>query len=317
MFEKIFGIFRKRKKSDVSQDIPGDLGEETFGGDTGFEEDFDADTISLETGISGDSGFESGGASGGDVGTPSGEPGPGMDLEGDTAGIMEEAPSLETEGPISPPPEVEAYASPKRKRGFKEVLVTAAIVVACLAIGFFGVQPGIKIAQKALSSGPTLEEQLTALQSENAQLESQLAAYRAVGNIDAITAIRDELKTRSGLVEQTKQIEAKVADRPLVEKQFDTVGSQLERTLLELVIQKGALANAEKAVKQVEARNNYFISSTKTSLEQITSAGVKAQVLKERLDPATIEQAEAAGMLHYSIRKNLEESMLEAPPSSS
>ena len=53
MFEKIFGIFRKRKKADVSQQIPGDTGEDVFGvGDTGMEEDFDAETISLETGMS-------------------------------------------------------------------------------------------------------------------------------------------------------------------------------------------------------------------------------------------------------------------------
>ena len=59
MFEKIFGIFRKRKKADISQDIPGDIGEELFDvGDAEFGEEFDADTISLETGMS-DGGFSS------------------------------------------------------------------------------------------------------------------------------------------------------------------------------------------------------------------------------------------------------------------
>ena len=52
MFEKIFGIFRKKKKDDFSTEIPGDTDEDMFDlGDSEMGDDFDADTISLETGM--------------------------------------------------------------------------------------------------------------------------------------------------------------------------------------------------------------------------------------------------------------------------
>ncbi|RJP21359.1 MAG: hypothetical protein C4520_10115 [Candidatus Abyssobacteria bacterium SURF_5] len=320
MFEKIFGVFRKRKQTDVSQEIPGDLGEDSFGADTGFEEDFDADTISLETGASGDSGFsDSGGAAGTDVGIEAAgagldeDQGMGLDL-GDTAGGEEG--TFEPEGPLSPPPDVEEYVPSSKKGGIKSLLVMAAIVVVCLLAGFFGVRPVGQVAQKMLSKGPTPAEQLAATQAENAQFESKLASYRAVGNIEAITAIRDELKKRSDLLDQTSQIEGKIADRPSVETRLENVALQLDKTKRELVIQKGALANVEKAVKQVEARNNYLITSAQQSLDLIESSRARANLLKERLNQEIYEGSEAAAQYHYSIQKNLNETALEALSSS-
>lgn len=324
MFEKIFGIFRKRKKTDISEEIPGGIGEETFAGDTGgFEEDFDADTISLETGISGDSGFSdsAGMAEDSDLGVATGsglEADLGPDLGEDFLGgtTDQEAAAYEPEGPISPAPEAESYTPKKRGGKLKGILVTAVVVIIGLAAGFFGVQPGIQVIQKLTSQGPTPAEQLADVDAENAQYEAQLTGYRAVGDIEKITAIRNELEKRSQLVEQTKQIEMKIADRPSVETRLERDGVQLENTQRNLVIQKGTFANVEKAVKQVEARNGYLIDSTKKSLALIADTGAKAQVLKERLDPEDVQQAEAAALLHYSIRKNLEESMADTGPAS-
>jgi hypothetical protein len=320
MFEKIFGIFRKRKKTDISEEIPGGLGEDTFAGDSGgFEEDFDADTISLETGISGDSGFSDSMPGDTDVGVAA-DSGLDADLglgEEPLGGVMDrEAAPYEAEGPISPPPEAEEYIPKKRGGKLKGILVTTAIAVIGLAVGFFGVQPGIQVIQKITSQGPTLAQQLAAVDAENAQYEAQLTGYRAVGDIEKITAIRTELEKRSELLEQTKQIEMKIADRPSVEARLDRDGVQLENTNRNLVIQKGTFANVEKAVKQVEARNGYLIASTKKSLALIADTGSKAQVLKERLDPEDVQQAEAAALLHYSIRKSLEESMADTVPAS-
>ncbi|UCD57771.1 MAG: hypothetical protein JSV16_01285, partial [Candidatus Hydrogenedentota bacterium] len=99
MFEKIFGIFRKRKKAEISQEIHGETGEDMFDiGDAGFGDEFDADTISLETGMSeggfpGSSGEEESGL---DFGEPVGvtEPPTDMDEElGLGLELGEEAPS--------------------------------------------------------------------------------------------------------------------------------------------------------------------------------------------------------------------------------
>jgi len=101
-----------------------------------------------------------------------------------------------------------------------------------------------------------------------------------------------------------------------VEKRQDNVTVQLAQVNRDLVIQRGALANVEKAVKQAEARINYLMSSTRTSLEQIESTRASSDILKERLVPESVQNAESAGSLHYSIRKNLEESTLEILPPS-
>jgi hypothetical protein len=318
MFEKIFGIFRKRRKTDVSQEIAGELGDDTFGTDAGLEEDFDADTISLETGISADSGFpdSTGASTGTEGGRETGADDLGSLLDQDTASLPEEtAPAFEG-GPISPPPEMETYAPAKRKGKLKGVLATVALVVIGLVAGFFAAQPAIQFAQKALTQGPTPAEQLAAVDAENAQYENQLTSYRAVGSIEQITAIKNELTKRTELVSSTRAIEAKVENQPSVEKRLDNLSDQLNKINRDLLIQKGALSNVEKAVKQIEARNNYFISSTKRNIEQTEDSRMHAEILKEHMTPEKIQQAEAAGSLHYSIRKNLEESTAEVLPSS-
>lgn len=315
MFEKIFGIFRKRKKTDISQEIPGDLGEDTFAPDSGFEEDFEADTISLETGISADSGFsDSGIASGPGIDEGMQEPGASDlgDLLGEDTAVGAQAPPFEEEGPISPAPEVQAYTPPKRKRGIKGVLVMVAVIVIGLAIGFFGVQTAVQFAQKLLTKGPTPAEQLAAVEAENAQIKNQLTGYRAVGNIQQIVAIREELKKRTDLVGQIQGIDTKIANQPSVEKRIDSLSGQLDATSRQLVIQKGALANVEKALKQVEARNKYLVSATKKNLELTEEARMRSDILKERLSPEEIDQAETAGSLHRSIQKQLQENSSEA-----
>jgi hypothetical protein len=48
----------------------------------------------------------------------------------------------------------------------------------------------------------------------------------------------------------------------------------------------------------------------------IAETNSKSDIIKERLKPEDVQEAETAGSLHYSIRKELEESMSEAVPSS-
>lgn len=328
MFEKIFGIFRKRKKADVSQEIPGDTGEDMFDvGDVGFGDEFDADTISLETGMSdggfsGSSGGEAG--SGPDLGEPIGvteppvdeELGLGMDFgeevsEGAVTG--EEIGEIpEREAPISPPPEVEEYAPPKRGRGIKGVLVMVAVAVVGLVIGFFGVKPAMHVVQKILTSGPTPAEQLAAFQEENAQLEAQLTDYRAVGTIDDIVAVRNELEKRAKMSKEMSAIEAKIADQATVEERLDQLTARLDETNRELTVQKGSLANVQKGIKQIEARNNYLISSTRKRLDQIEADRMKSEVLRARLEPERVERAEAEASLTLDIQEGLKQTTTEA-----
>jgi len=210
MFEKIFGIFRKKKKDDFSAEIPGDTDEEMFDlGDSEMEDDFDADTISLETGMSdGDFSGSSGGGmaesdpefgdSLGDLESPGDDVGIGMlDLEEDSAqgiGGLEE--------PVTPPPEVEPmeeepFAVPAPKRSKKGLLVTVGIVVVGLLVGFLLSSPAsIEAIKRATSSEPTIQEQLGALTAENADLKKKLEVYRSVGTMEEILATKAEIKKR-------------------------------------------------------------------------------------------------------------------------
>lgn len=325
MFEKIFGIFRKRKKSDVSQAIPGDTGEDMFDmGDMGFEEEFDADTISLETGMSdggfsGSSGEESGGL---DLGEPVGvtEPpideefGLGMDLGEELAEV--EMPTEGEKEPISPPPEVEAYAPPKRRGGIVNALAVAAVAIAALGIGFFGAKPTAEIVRGLLTRGPTPKEQLANLEQANTELEEKLASYRAVGSIEDILAVKQELKKRDEMTKEMNAIEDKLADQPKVEERLDQVDARLSNVKREMQIQKGSLANVQKAVKQLEARNNYLLAATREHIDQIKKAEKKADRIKSRLDSEKIENAEASALLPYKLQEKLEQKSMEALTSS-
>ncbi len=324
MFEKIFGIFRKRKKADISQAIPGDTGEDMFDvGDAGFGEEFDADTISLETGMS-DGGFSGSSGGGPDLGQPIGATEPPVDEElGLGIDFGEEVTSggvtggevgavAEREAPISPPPEVEEYAPPKRRRGIKAALLFVAVAAAGLVIGFFGVKPGMKVVEKILTSGPTPGEQLAELQTENTKLEAELTDYRAVGTIDEIMAVRDELNKRAKMSKEMSAIEAKIADQSTVEERLDQVSARLDDTNRELSVQKGSLANVQKGIKQIEARNNYLISSTEKRLDQIQSDAAKSEVLKARLEPERVERAESAASLTLDIQEGLKQTTADA-----
>jgi hypothetical protein len=322
MFEKIFGIFRKRKKADISQDIPGDAGEDLFDvGDAEFGDDFDADTISLETGMS-DGGFS----------TPSGdvisdeeivsaEPVSGEEGEDEFGAFddyeaEEEMPgaAMAEEG-MSPLPEVEpeVYAPPKARRGGKGILVIIIVVLIGLVAGFFlSTDSSIEMAKRIISSEPTLLEQLETLRVENEQLNGQLKKYRAVGTIDEILAVKAELKKRNDMTAEIEAIENKVADRPAVEGRLAKAKARLSQTERDLVIHKGSLANVQKALKQIEARNNYFVVSTNENLDQIREAGAKSEVLKARLEAERIQRAETNAFMSRDVQEGVERTALEA-----
>ncbi|GAB4353189.1 MAG: hypothetical protein Kow0099_37410 [Candidatus Abyssubacteria bacterium] len=322
MFEKIFGIFRKRKKADVSQQIPGDTGEDMFDiGEPGLEEDFDADTISLETGMS-DGGFSSGSPvdAGGGFGEPVGvtEPpldedlGLGMDFEEE--GAKAGAPTYEEKEPVSPLPQVEAFAPPKKKGKIKAVIPIVVVAIVGLVGGFFLARPTVELVQDILTSGPTLQQQLTELSAKNKELEDQLARYRAVGNIEDILAIKEEVQRRENMANEIDAIESRTADQAAVENRLDQVTARLAQLDHELLIQKGALANVQKAVKQLTARNDYLVSSTEKNLKQIRQAELEMQELKARLEPSRVEEAEAAALLPYQLQEEMGRKGIEALP---
>lgn len=324
MFEKIFGIFRKRKKADISQDIPGDIGEDFFNeADAEFGDDFDADTISLETGVS-DGGLSTPSGDGlsgpefGEAGVASSEP-PVEEELGFGFDVEEEAPGAPVEEGISPLPEVEpvAFAPPKRKGRGKWVLTVIIVVLVGLAGGFVLSTPtSIEMIRRAISSEPTLLEQLDQLKIENEQLGTQLKAYRTVGTIDEIRAIKDELKKRNEMAADIKAVDLKIADRAAVEERLDKFSARLKQTEREMVIQKGALANVQKALKQIEARNNYFVTSTNMHLEQLEKEQVKSEVLKARLESERVMSAETRAYMSRDIQEGVERTAFEALSSS-
>jgi len=329
MFEKIFGIFRKRKKSDAGQEMAGETEEGMFDlGDTGLGEDFDADTISLETGLS-DGGFSgssgAGEAEGPDFGEPIGVTTPppdedlglGIDETGLETGFEDEgAEAVLGETPISPPPEVEAYEPPKPKRAIAGIIGIAVVAVVSVAVGFLAVKPAIEGVKNLLSSGPTPAQQLAELEAENTELESQLTVYRAVGTIDEIVAVRDEVARRREIANEMSAIESKIADRASVDDRLDRLSARLDQTEKELLIQKGTLANVQKAIKQTEARNSYLISSTRKHLDQIEQARIKSEKLKAQLEPERIERAEAEAWFSRDIQEELDRVAIEALSSS-
>jgi hypothetical protein len=320
MFEKIFGIFRKRKKADISEDISGDVGDELFDvGEAEFGDEFDADTISLETGMT-DGGFTG----------SSGEGGSDQGFEG--AGIISSEPSAEDEfgmgsfdeesatiaaeeEGMSPLPEVEpeAYAAPARKRGGKGILLIVAVVIIGLVAGFFlSTPPAVEQAKRIVSSEPTLLEQLETLTEENNNLDQQLKTYRTVGTIEEILAVKAELQKRNQMKAELETIEAKIADRPAVEERLDRVSERLRQTQRDLVIQKGALSNVAKALKQIEARNNYFVESTEKHIEDIETARAKSELLESRLEAERIQRAESNAFLSRDVQEGVERTAFEA-----
>jgi len=328
MFEKIFGIFRKKKKADISQEIPGEMDEDMFDiGGAEMGDDLDADTISLETGMS-DGGFSD--SSGGmedsspELGAGVGMTEPpledefGLGSEGDEDDILgiaaEDDFGVEvTDGPpISPPPDVEAYVPPKSKREIKGVLTIAAVAVVGLIVGFVAMSKPVKEQVKRItSSEPTAMEQIVQLKSENAGIEERLAPYREVGTIDEIMAAKDELKKRENISKDVEAINAKIADRTSVEERIEALTVQLAQIRSDLAIQLGSLANVQKGVKQTEARQNYLASSTHKNLERIEQARIKSDLLKSRLELERIKRAEAEAFLSRDVQAGIERTALE------
>lgn len=326
MFEKIFGIFRKGKKSDFSAEIPGETDEgDLFDlGDTGMDDDFDADTISLETGMS-DGGFSdtSGGMASepefgdtfGDLDSPVDEGvGTGIGLEDDGMGgfgALEE--------PITPPPEVEAieeepYAVPEiKKSSRKGLIVTIVLVIGGLVLGFFGSTPNsVERVKRVISSEPTVLEQVEELTATNAELDAKLKSYHNVGTVDEILAIKAEIKERDDIAKNLAAIKSKIANRPSVDERLEMVSSELNQTKRALLVQQGNLSNVQKSLKQIEARNNYLINSTRMHLEQLAVATEKSERLKARLDDKQVADAETAAMMSRDAQEAVQQTATEA-----
>jgi len=326
MFEKIFGIFRKGKKADFSAELPGETDEEMFDlGDTGMDTDFEADTISLETGMSeGDFSDPSAGgmASDPEFADTFGDSEPPMD-EGLDLGVgLEEGPSDigALEEPITPTPppmveepEEEAYAAPKAKRSKKGLLVTIVVAIVGLLAGFLVSAPSsIEMINRATSSEPTLQEQLETLTAGNAKLDTQLKAYRSAGTVEEVLEIRAELQKRQEMATQMTTVEDKIDDRTALEDRLDRVTARVDQVKRSLTIQEGTLANVQKSLKQIEARNNYLISTTRKNLEQIKTASVKSDALKGRLSETRIDRAESSAMMSRDVQEGVQQSALEA-----
>ncbi len=322
MFEKIFGIFRKGKKSDFSAELPGetDEGDLFEMGDTGMDADFDADTISLETGMSdGDFSGDSGGMSsdpefgdsfGGMESPLDDDLGGGIGLE-DDLGALEE--------PITPVPEVEpleeepAYMAPAAKKSRKGLIVTIVVVIVGLVAGFIAGAPStVEMARRAISSEPTIIEQIETLGAENADLDGKLTAYRKLGTVDEIIAVKAELAKRRDISKTIAAIEAKIANRPAVEERLDRVSAGLDQAMRRLTIQQGTLANVQKSLKQIEARNNYLISSTRRRLDNLETATAQSEILKARLDDGLVRDAEAEAFITRDLEDSMRQAALEA-----
>ncbi|MBI5118065.1 hypothetical protein HZA56_16445 [Candidatus Poribacteria bacterium] len=320
MFDKIFGIFRKRKKSDFSQEIPGEGEDMLDAGGVELGEEFDADTISLETGMS-DGGFSSssgGGAEGGGLGEGVGITEAPIGEEIGLGDIGEEGMGAPAEGgPLSPPPEVEAFTPPPKrgarlKSRLKGAVAAAVVAVVCLAVGFLGAKPGVELVKDLLTPGPTPAQQLAQLLEDDGKMEKQLASYRAVGTLEEIVAVKAELKKRTDLAAEIDTIDKKVANQPAQEERLDRVSVELDLTKKELLIQKGSLANVQKAVKQIEARNNYLMTSTRRFLDQTAEAKAKSEVLKARIEPDRTKKAEVSAFLSRDTEKEVGRSAKEA-----
>ena len=318
MFEKIFGIFRKGKKSDFSAELPGETDEgDLFDmGDTGMDDDFDADTISLETGMT------DGGFSGDSDGMSSDPTFGGLDSDGPDGGDNLEDGISDMgalQDPITPMPEMEplgeepAYMSPGAKKSIVGLIVTIAVVVVGLVVGFFVATPSsIEAIKRATSSEPTLLEQIDTLVAENAGLDGKLKAYRKLDTVDEINAVKEELANRRDISAKIAAIEAKIADRPAVEDRLDTLGSRLAEVRRKLSLQQGTFANVQKSLKQFEARNNYLISSTRERLDDLETATAQSEVLKARLDEELVRDAEAEAYITRDLQDKLGQAALEA-----
>ena len=328
MFEKIFGIFRKRKKADFSEEIPGDTEEDMFDlGDGSMGTDFDADTISLETGMSnggfsGSSGGlaesdpEFGDSSGGSEPPMEDELGLGLDLE---EGISEEGISAAAEpaveGPISPPPDIEPepYVPAREKKSRKGLLVTIVVAVMALVGGFLVATPkSVETIKRAIYTEPTLLEQLEQLQVDNYDLQQKIKPYNEVGSIEEILEIKAEFNKRTEMTAEIKTIEDKIAHRPAAEERRDKNSARLKQTRRVLIVQEGLLANVQKSLKQIEARNDYLLSSTRERVAQMEADSAAAEALRARLETERVNRAEASAIMSREIQEGVERTAFDA-----
>jgi hypothetical protein len=208
----------------------------------------------------------------------------------------------------------EPYAVPAAgKKSKKGLLVTIVVVIIGLAIGFVaGMPDSIEMMKRAIYSEPTTLEPIEALTAKNADLKAKLEKYRVLGKVDEIQAIKDELEARNEIVKNMEAIEARVANRPVVEERLEMVNSELSQTKRGLLIQQGTLANVNKSLKQIEARNNYLISSTRMRLDQLEIATKKSERLKSRLDNERVKEAETAAMMPRDSQNAVEQAAFEA-----
>jgi hypothetical protein len=147
---------------------------------------------------------------------------------------------------------------------------------------------------------------------DSEELNKKLQIYRSVGTMEEILAIKAELKRREEIVADLERLEAKISDRPAVEERLESAGVRLKEVQRTLVIQEGTLANVQKSLKQIEARNHYLVSSTEANLEQIETSAAKSEELKARLDEERIKEAETAAMVTRDVQQGVQQTAFEA-----
>ena len=240
------------------------------------------------------------------------ELGLGLDLEEEISAAAEPA----VEGPISPPPDIEPepYAPAAKKKSRKGgVLVTIVVAVMALVGGFFVATPkSVETIKRVIYTEPTLLEQLEQLQVDNYDLQQKNEPYREVGSIEEILEIKAEFNKRMEMTAEIKTIEDKIAHRPAVEERRDKDLARLKQTRRGLVVQEGLLANVQKSLKQIEARNDYFLSSTRDRLAQMEADSAAAEALRARLETERVNRAEASAIMSREIQEGVERTAFDA-----
>lgn len=170
----------------------------------------------------------------------------------------------------------------------------------------------VETIKRAIYTEPTLLEQLEQLQVDNYDLQQKIKPYREVGSIEEILEIEAEFNKRMEMTAEIKTIEDKIADRPAVEERRDKNLARLKQASLALMLWEGSLANVQKSLKQIEARNNYLVSSTRERLAQMEADSARAEMLRARLETERVNRAEASALMSRDIQEAVERTAFDA-----
>ena len=111
---------------------------------------------------------------------------------------------------------------------------------------------------------------------------------------------------------EIKTIEDKIAHTPAVEERRDKNLARLKQTRQVLMVQEGLLANVQKSLKQIEARNDYLLSSTRDRLAQMEADSAAAEALRVRLETERVNRAEASAIMSREIQEGVERTAFDA-----